>query len=98
MTITSKDPEFITPEIKYLLRGRNAAMRQSRNEVPAALTSRISSLIAKQNTTLLGHTNRVSRNRVFPELTYPRGYCRLFLSSSISHLVESQPLDKKFQP
>ena len=34
ITITSRDSEFITPEIKYLLRRRNAA--QSRNEVATA--------------------------------------------------------------
>ena len=60
ITITSRDPEFITPEIKYLLRRRNAVMRQSRNEVAAALISRIGSLIAKQNTRLLGHAHKQS--------------------------------------
>src|SRR6218665_2096233 len=60
ITITSRDPEFITPEIKYLLRLRYAAMRHSRNEVAAALTSRIGSLIAKQNTRLLGQISRAA--------------------------------------
>src|SRR6218665_386564 len=37
----------------------------------------------------------VSRNRVSPELAYPG--ITLFLSTSIPHLLKSQPMDKKLQ-
>src|SRR6218665_3209204 len=60
ITITSRDPEFITPEIKYLLRRRNAALRGSRIEAAAALTSRIGCLINKQTSRLLSRINRAA--------------------------------------
>ena len=60
ITITSKDPDFITPEIRYLLRRSNVESRRNRTEQAAALTSRISCLIAKQNDRLLRRINRAA--------------------------------------
>src|SRR6218665_2670259 len=33
VSTSSRDPDFVTPEIKYLLRRRNAAMRRNRKEL-----------------------------------------------------------------
>ena len=63
ITITSRDLECITPEIKFLLRRRNAALRRSRIEAAAALTSRIGCLINKQISRSLDRINRATNTK-----------------------------------
>src|SRR6218665_1808079 len=60
ITTTSRDPDYITPEIKFLLRRRNTAMRRNRVEAAAALTSRIGRLIEKQNSRSFSDINRAA--------------------------------------
>jgi len=49
VTITSRDPGYMTPEIKYLLRRRNRPMRRQKTEEAAALSLRIEKEIARFN-------------------------------------------------
>src|SRR6218665_4230854 len=60
VSISSRDPEFVTPEIKYLLRHRNAAMRRNRKELAAALTTRVGYLIEKQNKRSLSRVTKAA--------------------------------------
>src|SRR6218665_2537963 len=60
VSISSRDPDFVTPEIKYLLSHRNAAMRRNRKELAAALTSRVGYLIEKQNKRSLSRVNKAA--------------------------------------
>jgi hypothetical protein len=47
VTLTSRDPSFFTPEIKYLLREKNKLMRSNQIEKANALSTKISKLINK---------------------------------------------------
>ena len=49
VTITSRDPGYMTPEIKNLLRRRNILMRRQKTEEAAALSLRIGREIARFN-------------------------------------------------
>lgn len=57
ITITSKDPPFITPEIKRMLRLKNRFMRKGKIEKAEALSLRIAKAITKKNTSFLKHAN-----------------------------------------
>jgi len=58
ITITSHDPEYITPDIKAKFRRKNKLMRAGRIEEADALAERIGTDITKQNSTGLRHINR----------------------------------------
>src|SRR6218665_232218 len=58
ISISSRDPDFVTPEIKYLLRQRNSAMRRNKIELAAAITSRVGRQIEKQNAKSLSRVNK----------------------------------------
>src|SRR6218665_856304 len=49
VTMASRDPPFITPELKHLLRRRNSLRRRNRNGEADALTMKIGRLIEKFN-------------------------------------------------
>ena len=55
ITLTSSEPAFVTPEIKSMLRRRNALMRSDRVEKATALTKKIGALIVQRNSTFLKH-------------------------------------------
>ena len=60
ITITSRDPEYITPDIKAKLRRKNKLIRAGRIEEAAALAEWIGTDITKQNSTRLRHINPTS--------------------------------------
>src|SRR6218665_2378390 len=49
VTITSRDPAYITPEIKYMLRRRNKLMKRGLLEQASALSTKIGREIARFN-------------------------------------------------
>ena len=49
VTVTSRDPYFITPEIKQLLRNKNKIMKQNRIERANVISNRIRQLITEHN-------------------------------------------------
>ena len=53
VTLTSRDPPYITPRIKYLLRERNRLMRRGRLELAGALSMKIGAAIARHNSARL---------------------------------------------
>ena len=57
VTVTSRDPHYITPEIKAKLRRKNKLMRAGRVEEAAAVAKRIAIDITKCNKTRLNHIN-----------------------------------------
>ena len=57
ITITSRDPEYITPDTKAKLRRKNKLMRAGRIKEADALAERIGTDITKQNSTRLRHIN-----------------------------------------
>ena len=63
ITITSRDPEYITPDIKAKLRRKNRLMRAGRIEEADALAERIGADITKQNSTRLRHINPKTSSR-----------------------------------
>jgi len=58
ITITSRDPEYITPDIKAKLRRKNRLMRSGHIEEADALAERIGTDITEQNSRRLRHINR----------------------------------------
>jgi len=56
VTITSKDPAYITPDVKYLLRRKNCLMR--RTEEASAITIKIGRTIARFNSRALRRLDR----------------------------------------
>ena len=53
ITLTDRDPEYITPAVKAMLRKKNHLMRQSKLEEADALAGRIEKAIVKYNTASL---------------------------------------------
>jgi hypothetical protein len=60
VTITSSDPDYVTPAIKSMLRRKNRLMRSGRLEEAGALAKKIGITITRHNSTELLHTD--SRN------------------------------------
>ena len=61
ITIREKEPPFMTPVIKHLLRRRNKLFQQGRTEAASALSERINNLITRRNTLMFEKTKRGSR-------------------------------------
>jgi len=57
VTVTSADPQFVTPTIKAQLRRKNRLMRSGRTEEAGALAKRIRSAIIRQNAAQLQNVN-----------------------------------------
>ena len=57
ITVTSRHPHYIAPEIKAKLRCKNKLMRAGRVEEAAAVAKRIAIDITKCNKTRLNHVN-----------------------------------------
>ena len=55
ITVTSRDPEFITPQIKAMLRRKNRLMRAGREEEAGALAQQIGKIIKRHNSTRLSN-------------------------------------------
>ena len=72
ITIKDKDPPFLTPVIKYLLRKRNKLLKQNRVEVASALSKRINNLITRRNTLTFERFKRGSRE-LWAEVNRLRG-------------------------
>src|SRR5207245_4626376 len=53
ISLTSREPSYVTPEIKSTLRRRNLLMRAGRVEEASALGVKIRALISKRNTAYL---------------------------------------------
>src|SRR6218665_3537169 len=58
ISVTSRDPPFLTPELKYLLRHWNHLMRRGRTSEAAALTLKIGWLIEQFNSRELCKINK----------------------------------------
>jgi len=57
ITVTSADPDFVTPTIKAQLRKKNRLMRAGRSEEAGALAKRIRAAIIRQNGAQLRHVD-----------------------------------------
>ena len=55
VTLTNKDPDFISPEIKLLLRLKNRKMRSGKVDEAGAIAEKIQKLIIKNNANSLRH-------------------------------------------
>jgi len=49
ITVTSRDPDFVTPDIKAMLRRKNRLMRAGRVEEAGALTERIGKAVTRRS-------------------------------------------------
>ena len=56
--ITSAYPEFVTPEIKYLLRNKNCLMRANKTEEAGTIAAEIGTEIARYNSRRLKHLGK----------------------------------------
>ena len=63
VTVTSRDPPFITPYLKLLLRERNVLMRAGRLEKANALTLRIGKVITASNSNCFRDASRINNSR-----------------------------------
>ena len=57
VTLTDKDPQYITPEVKTLLRRKNVLMHQGKFEEASSLALKIGKLITRHNASKLSHIN-----------------------------------------
>ena len=57
ITLSSRNPDFVTPSIKAKLRRKNRLMRAGRIEEANALAQRIGKAIANRNRARLSHVN-----------------------------------------
>ena len=61
VSVTNRDPYFVTPVIKALLRKRNRLMRRGAVAAAESLTKRIGQRIADQNSLSCAHLHRGSK-------------------------------------
>ena len=61
VTVSNRDPYFVTPSIKALLRKRNKLMHKNKIEAANALTSRIRQMITKSNTTTFNKSEMTNK-------------------------------------
>ena len=61
VTVTNRDPYFVTPKIKSLLRKRNRLMRKGRIEKAESITNRISQSIVDRAKVTLSSCGRGSK-------------------------------------
>ena len=62
VTVTNRDPYFVTPKVKSLLRKRNRLMRRGRIEKAESITKRISQSIVDQAKVTFSNTSRGARS------------------------------------
>jgi len=55
VTVTSRDPDFITPQIKAMLQRKNRLLWAGREDEAGALAQQIEKIIKRHNTTRLSH-------------------------------------------
>src|SRR5688572_4746927 len=58
ITIKEKDPHFMTPIVKHLIRRRNKLLRKNRVEAASAISTRINRLITRSNATTFERVKR----------------------------------------
>ena len=63
ITLTTSDPQYVTPGVKALLRRKNRLMRSGRTEEAGALAIRVQAAIIRSNTAILRHTNAKSDSK-----------------------------------
>ena len=63
ITMTDKDPDYITPAIKAKLRLKNKLLRQGKMEQANVLSGRIGHIIAKKNSSEFSHLNERSTSK-----------------------------------
>src|SRR6218665_1716602 len=94
ISTTSKDPPFITPEIKYLLRRRNSLRRRGRDGEADALTLKIGRLIERYNTRELRRIDKAKGKKelwtAINKLTGAQG------SEGIRHNITAEDLNSHF--
>ena len=61
VTVSNHDPDFVTPEIKIMLKRKNNLMKRGLVEAADRITARIRLLITKQNTLTFSSTARGSK-------------------------------------
>jgi len=61
VTITNRDPPFVTPKIKSLLRKRNELMHKGSTDKADSLTKKITQSITNQAKTTFSSTSRGSK-------------------------------------
>ena len=60
VTLTNKDPSYITPEVKRLLREKNTLMRAGKVDMAGALAQRIGAAIGNSNAQSLQDVSELS--------------------------------------
>lgn len=61
VSTTNRDPYFVTPQIKILLRKRNKLMRRNKIEAANSITARISKMIVKTNSATFAESDISSK-------------------------------------
>jgi len=73
VTLTSRDPPFITPAVKTMLRRKNTLMRRGRTVEYSALALRISTGIAKHNSGRLVDANTIGSKSMWAKVNEVTG-------------------------
>ena len=77
VTVTSRDPDYITAEIKSMLRHKNRLMRKGRIEKASALADRIGKLITKRSKSRLTKiTGRADVKDMWAAVRQVTGHCQ----------------------
>ena len=90
IVVKDKDPSYMTPVIKYLLRKRNNMLRRKRGEAAAALTKRINTMITRCNSTSLERFQRGTRE-LWSEVNWIRGVGRSTAPPTDSNVTAEIP-------
>jgi hypothetical protein len=67
ISVTTKDPSFVTPEVKMMLRRRNRLMRRGRIEEAEAITLRVSKVVIAHTSKSLHSENGVTDTKTMWE-------------------------------
>ena len=72
ITVSNRDPVFVTPEIKSLLRKINKLRRSGKIEAANSLSEKISKIIIRRNSDTFSKTPRGSRKGLIKSLAKAR--------------------------
>ena len=88
VTLTNKDPSYITPEVKRLLREKNTLMRAGKVDMAGALAQRIGAAIGNSNAQSLQDVSELSPKDLWEKVRGVTGKCRSVVNESISISAE----------
>ena len=97
VTITTSDPPYVTPVVKYMLRQKNKLMRAGKIEQAAALAVKIGDAIKNYNTAELSRVDVLTDSRnMWAKVRQLTGRCKSTADVSLNSTVTADTLNRHY--